>query len=608
MGRKHRDAQKANTESAVMNAYWNTQNESNLDMQINTPHKSTGEQSYADKPSTQLSNQPETSPYLSQPISLLIGPTHVPYHVLKDFLYQSPILADACKFNAWTIELSDVDEDLGHTVVHYLYTGTYQTLKSRDASGDATSRNNTEYKRSIRLYYVARTYSLRGLELLAKNNIIRLEKGVPISEFLDAAEDVFPRLPRREVWFVEYLKKRINEAFEEDETLFTTQVFLGRFGKVGRFDKVLAQIVIETYSKRIERMAGKAENVVGEVPNEVASISDAATTKPESEMVEDNSVPLQEPVNDELQQVYSPPSIREKSMGNKIKSSEIPPLSVFSAEFIPKTREPSRIEDEDNKPIANLSSPSLISKATPIEEQSPKESLSENGLTSPPQLLLDPKLQLTKLLEDDLVFDKPLETHSLPKGPESPPQNKQISEKDSSENVIPYQSPTAPGSEVTLFEVPASFIESKPLRAPSRSSITVSLPEPTTLPSKKKKAKKQQRSNEQPPGRNHYQQQPIPKNSRNFIGQWGSPASPTVRMPPFRQQQQHQQHQQQQQQQKQQQKPPQPSPWTNRGTFVPAQKSPKPRTPKNGGFSKDPRSWNAALDNCQAQIAAKMSS
>lgn len=87
-----------------------------------------------------------------------------------------------------------MDEDNSHALVHYLYTGTYQTLKLTDVSANA-SENTTglegrgkarkldrllEYKKSLRLYCTAKTYDLSRLETLCKVQIESFEDGISI--------------------------------------------------------------------------------------------------------------------------------------------------------------------------------------------------------------------------------------------------------------------------------------------------------------------------------------------------------------------------------------------------------------------------------------------
>ncbi len=108
--------------------------------------------------------------------TLSIGPSRIQYTVLQEFLRQCPELAHICRSNPWsrTIALPELDEDIGHTLVHYLYTGTYQTLKPRDVSGEV--ERITGYKRNVHLYCAARTYGPGGLELLVKGNIESFEE------------------------------------------------------------------------------------------------------------------------------------------------------------------------------------------------------------------------------------------------------------------------------------------------------------------------------------------------------------------------------------------------------------------------------------------------
>jgi hypothetical protein len=74
------------------------------------------------------------------------------------------------------IELPDLDDDVGHTLVHYLYTGAYRTLKLRGVVQDI--EKITEYKKSVLVYSAARTYGLNGLEMLAKTHMEILEEEI----------------------------------------------------------------------------------------------------------------------------------------------------------------------------------------------------------------------------------------------------------------------------------------------------------------------------------------------------------------------------------------------------------------------------------------------
>ena len=154
---------------------------------------------------------------------------------------------DLCKSTALNkvISLPDIDDETGHTLVHYLYTGTYQTLKLLNVSGDA--KRLCEYKRSVRTYCVARKYGIAGLEVLAKTFIERFKDQVSIVDALETAEEAYRKLPKDDVWFTSYLEDEIRAALKADGAFFTRKTFLGRIGNLHEFDSALVRIMARIY-------------------------------------------------------------------------------------------------------------------------------------------------------------------------------------------------------------------------------------------------------------------------------------------------------------------------------------------------------------------------
>lgn len=176
-----------------------------------------------------------------------------------------------------------MDEDIGHSLVHYLYTGEYQTLKSVDASKETSSDTTgqetrsyvsgrvsiLEYKRSVRLYCIARTYGLERLVMWSKAHMKLLDGSVSIWDILEIAEEAYSKLPHNELWFAEYLKGTMQAALHVDKTLPTRNEFLSRIGRVKRFDQALMRIVAEIYVG----VAG-AEDLCGDNVREEAASGD----------------------------------------------------------------------------------------------------------------------------------------------------------------------------------------------------------------------------------------------------------------------------------------------------------------------------------------------
>lgn len=153
---------------------------------------------------------------------------------------------------------------IGHSLLHYLYTGTYQTLKPREVSvitSDKTTGhkgNNKacdterllEYKRGVRLYCVAKTYDLCQLEMLSIDQIESFDDVISIWDTLDIAEEAYRKLPDHDWWFTMYLQQKMQAAISKDHHFLTRNKLQGRIGRVARFDKALMMIIAEIYTER----------------------------------------------------------------------------------------------------------------------------------------------------------------------------------------------------------------------------------------------------------------------------------------------------------------------------------------------------------------------
>lgn len=147
-----------------------------------------------------------------------------------------------------------MDEDVSHALVHYLYTGAYQTLKPGDVAfltGDEKEGKLDrllEYKRSVRLYCIARTYGLFRLETLSMVRIESFKDGISIWDTLDIAEEAYKKLSTSAAWFTMYLKEKLHSAITEDKHLLTRKKFLDRFGSTVEFDKAMMKIIANIYT------------------------------------------------------------------------------------------------------------------------------------------------------------------------------------------------------------------------------------------------------------------------------------------------------------------------------------------------------------------------
>ncbi len=103
------------------------------------------------------------------------------------------------------ITLPDIHEDVGHTFVHFLYSGYYETINS--SLGEGTPSVAREYKRSVLVYQASRTYQLPALEAFARDYIERLGEELSITDILRITREVFSKLPDDETWLPNYIER-----------------------------------------------------------------------------------------------------------------------------------------------------------------------------------------------------------------------------------------------------------------------------------------------------------------------------------------------------------------------------------------------------------------
>jgi hypothetical protein len=145
------------------------------------------------------------------------------------------------------ITLREVDEDIGHTLIHYLYTGQYQTLGS--AALPDVERTPTEFKRSVLTYCAARLCGIGELEELTKSKIENLSKDLSIFDIQRVTEEISGKLPRHGDWFSAQVDSWAKAALSADDNLLTNSRIVDAIGRNAIFDKALMKALTEMYTE-----------------------------------------------------------------------------------------------------------------------------------------------------------------------------------------------------------------------------------------------------------------------------------------------------------------------------------------------------------------------
>lgn len=224
------------------------------------------------------------SPYLTTPISFLIGPKKARYTVPRAFLSESPQWSSLYALDSKTrdyqdchprIALPGVNEDAGHTLVHYLYTGTFQKLQSSE-DDDLT----TGLQKNVHLYGVAAMYGLAGLKGLALEKIQNKEGLGDIFDILETIKEASKTFLKDDLGLKPYIKGELKAAFESDDTLFGKERFIELFGEAKQFDRILMRIVADIYSEKIAQISQNTPAVINGSPVEAIFTTGMASPCP----------------------------------------------------------------------------------------------------------------------------------------------------------------------------------------------------------------------------------------------------------------------------------------------------------------------------------------
>jgi hypothetical protein len=136
------------------------------------------------------------------------------YSIPSFYLQKYPLLEDRSFFE--DLRLPGVPEDIGHTLVHFLSTGVYETIDS--PLGEHLSYVEREYQRSVQVYHTSRKYGLPDLEALAEKYIEYFGKALTTVELVNSTQEAFALLPEDEVWLPKYVKKVLLREFVTEKS------------------------------------------------------------------------------------------------------------------------------------------------------------------------------------------------------------------------------------------------------------------------------------------------------------------------------------------------------------------------------------------------------
>ena len=126
-------------------------------------------------------------------------------------------------------------------LVHYLYTGTYQTLDNLSMFTVHEARA-VEFRRAVRAYFAAETYALSNLQILCQTKIEAFAHQMTTFDVLCSVDECLLVNLDQNCWLAGWLEKRIMATFQQDLPLLTFRDLMNRFGD-GDLARILRKCV-----------------------------------------------------------------------------------------------------------------------------------------------------------------------------------------------------------------------------------------------------------------------------------------------------------------------------------------------------------------------------
>ncbi|GLA62038.1 hypothetical protein AtubIFM54640_002575 [Aspergillus tubingensis] len=225
--------------------------------------------------------QPRDSPYASPINYISIGRTT--YAIPEYYVLRIPNLKFAYMKE---FALEEMYADIGHTFIHYLYTGEYQTLAASPNVPPSKTRAR-EFKRSVYAFHMAQRHQIQGLLDHAQRYMHTFVDAVSTLELLKIAREVYATMFTGKKWFEDFVYDQLAAAFKAGEEQFRTEILKCGVGSDAKFDQFLLDLVLKIYSGSIAKLTKATTN--GPAASRAAFVSDEDASTDQTTLVSDSN-------------------------------------------------------------------------------------------------------------------------------------------------------------------------------------------------------------------------------------------------------------------------------------------------------------------------------
>ncbi|KAI9146756.1 hsp70-like protein [Paramyrothecium foliicola] len=164
------------------------------------------------------------SPYASTMVELQFQDQY-PLNVHADLLRKSPVLYGQYLSGTYVtnrrLKLNDISYSVGHTMVHFLFTGTYE--RPKETENAANEDPDLIIDTAFQAYHAAQKYKLTLLAELAKDDIYKLGAQLDLPRLIKAIESEFSGGSHLDAWLSAYLIEKIQSLNIESATCLANE-------------------------------------------------------------------------------------------------------------------------------------------------------------------------------------------------------------------------------------------------------------------------------------------------------------------------------------------------------------------------------------------------
>lgn len=173
----------------------------------------------------------------------------------KTLVKQNPKLATYFYDGRQHAQLLDIESEIGHIFVHYLYTGQYEL------TGFSVFDVKEEYRRNVLTYKASLSYGIPKLEEYSKQNMCRVGRAITIFDVLRVASQEYSNIQPYTIWYAAYLQEMVTAAFAEDKDIFVRGRFSQCLGSNHCFLIFMMQIMNNVYSHEMRIYTDRIKDV-----------------------------------------------------------------------------------------------------------------------------------------------------------------------------------------------------------------------------------------------------------------------------------------------------------------------------------------------------------